>query len=318
MQFRSCIFLGVLLAPLVHAAPDSDWALLGKAAQAARQQTLSGSYLHQIGSASETFRIQRAVSKGKVRERRVSLDGLPREIIRHGDTLITAAPDEHSLLAAKISSAKLFPAILPDDVAMLADSYALSRLGSDRVASRECQWWQLKSLEAGQRYTQRVCLDKTSQLPLKWVTLDAQQDAVELFSFIDLDDRAPRAKVSVQPAYPLSATSSVTAVKAVEGAESLEIKGIPQGFRLLRSVMRKMPGHDAAPLVQHRVYSDGLAIFSLFVEYAKDAKPAPHLTHGPISVATDNEGEYRLTLVGDLPDSSLQAIARNLRLVKKS
>ncbi|MCP9758573.1 transcriptional regulator [Aquitalea sp. S1-19] len=318
MQFRFCVFFGMLLAPLVQAGPDDDWALLGKAAQVARQQTLSGSYLHQIGSASETFRIQRSVSKGKVRERRVSLDGLPREIIRHGDVLITSAPDEHSLLAAKISSAKLFPAILPDNVAMLADGYALSRLGSDRVASRECQWWQLKSLEAGQRYTQRVCLDKASQLPLKWVTLDAQQDVVELFSFIDLDDRAPRAKVSVQPVYPLSAASSASAVKAEEGVESLEIKGIPPGFRLLRSVMRKMPGNDGAPPVQHRVYSDGLAVFSLFVEYAKDAKPAPHLTHGPISVATDNEGEYRLTLVGDLPDAGLQAIARHLRLVKKS
>ncbi|MGL6072418.1 MucB/RseB C-terminal domain-containing protein [Craterilacuibacter sp.] len=318
MSSRLFVLWGILLASGVQASAVDDWALLDKVAQAGRSQTLAGSYLHQIGSASETFRIQRVVSKGQIRERRHSLDGLPREIIRHGEVLISAAPDARSLMAAKISSAKLFPAIFPENAAGLADSYALSRLGPDRVASRECLWLQLKPLESEQRYVQRVCIDKASKLPLKLLTLDSRQEMVEAFSFIDLDYRAPNEKVSVRPTYKLSSKSAAVPAEMVAQNESLDIKGIPKGFHLLREVIRKMPGADGAEPARHLVYSDGLVMFSLFVEHARGARPAPALTHGPISVVTDDEGEYRLTLVGDLPEAGLLAIARHIRIGKKS
>lgn len=312
-----CAVLGLALALPAMAAGNDDWRQLGKAAQAARLQPLAGSYLHQVGSATETFRIQRSVQKGQVRERRESLDGLPREIIRHGSELISAAPDEKALLAAKASAAKLFPAVLPEDIEPLRQSYSLARLGRGRIASRDCQWLELRPREAQQRYVQRLCLDDKTQLPLKTMTLNGKGAVAESFNFIDLDLSSKR-RVDIRPHYALASKSALSAPQAAERLNvPLELKGMPAGFQLMHAVTRVLPGNAPAGPVQHFVYSDGLVMLSVFVEPEGAAHPTPAHAYGTLSVVSDEEGRYQLTLVGDLPESGLRAIARHLRIIER-
>ena len=83
MRMRNAVAMLWLAAGPAMAA--DDWVLLEKAAQAAKQQALVGAYFHQIGSTSESFRLYRAVLGGVLRERRESLDGAPRDIVRDQD-----------------------------------------------------------------------------------------------------------------------------------------------------------------------------------------------------------------------------------------
>ncbi|NDV13939.1 MucB/RseB C-terminal domain-containing protein [Crenobacter caeni] len=307
----------LLGAGSVHASAADDWALLGKAAAVARTQPLAGSYLHQVGSAAETFRIERAQAHGKVRERRVSLDGLPREVIRNGDAVVSAGPDPRALQAAKASSVKLFPALLPEGVDALQQGYTLTRLGQSRVAMRDCQWLELKPREAGQRYALRLCVDGKSHLPLKTMTLTPQGQVVESFSFIDLNLNVGKLKVDVKPAYKLSAKSSAQRAAADTPTPALELRGMPAGFTLVQAGERRLPGDEGAAPVQHFVYSDGLVMLSVFAEPGAQARTTGAHGYGALSVVSDPEGDYQLTLVGELPEASLAAIARGLRISKK-
>lgn len=312
---RGLALCAVLSVPLLAYAED-DWSLLRRAAQAGQSQLFSGSYSHQLGGELETFRVYRASEDGQVRERRESLDGLPREIVRHGNELTCYAPDSKSLSAAKLSAVKLFPAVLPEAPGELAVAYTLVRGNMDRVVERDCQWLLLKPREANTRYSQRLCIDPATALPLKTVTLGAKGEVIEQFAFTELVLSAERDKSRLKPRYKQSLPLGRTGTTAVANAP-LEVKGMPAGFRLLRYMSRPMPGHDEA--VQHYVYSDGFAKLSLFVETSDAEVPQHPVVVAPngIGVASRRVGEQLLTVVGDLPEAGLQSVLKNIRLIQK-
>jgi len=306
----------VLLTLPVAAMADDDWAMLEKAAQAAANLPLTATYLHQVGGELETFRVLRVQDGGQVRERRESLDGMPREIVRVGNELTCFAPDAKALNAAKLSAIKLFPALLPEDGDELAQGYALSRGGSDRVAQRDCQWLVLKPRDAA-RYTQRFCIDPQTALPLKAVTASSKGEIIEQFAFTELQLGGVKDKAQLKPRYKQSL--SLGKVGAVQqGMQPVhDIKGLPAGFRMVRFVNRAMPGHDKT--VQHYVFSDGFAKVSLFVETASGEgvnHPASS-AHNGIGVMSRQNGEQLLTVVGDLPEAGLQAILKSVRLTPR-
>lgn len=306
----ACVMLALPLA----AVADDDWALLEKAAQAAANQPLTATYLHQLGSELETFRVQRMQDGAVVRERRESLDGMPREIIRVGNELTCYAPDAKSLNAAKLSAIKLFPAVLPEDTDNLSQGYTVVRGGSDRVAQRDCQWLALKPKDGAARYTQRFCIEPQTALPLKMVTSTAKGEVVEQFAFTELQLGAPKDKAVLKPRYKQSLVlGKVGGVQA--GMQPMhDIKGLPSGFRMVRFVNRALPGHEKA--VQHYVFSDGFAKVSLFVETASGEGVSQTSATAPngIGVASRQSGEQLLTVVGDLPEAGLQAILKSVRL----
>jgi len=146
-----------LMGIALYAHADDDWVLLRKVAVAARQQPLSGTYLHQMNSSLETFRLVRSGSADNIQEKRSSLDGPSREIIRKGMELTCYAPDPRSLSAAKISAMRLFPALLPDDISNISQSYTVRHVGKDRVAQRDCNWLELRPKDS-KRYVMRLCV----------------------------------------------------------------------------------------------------------------------------------------------------------------
>lgn len=314
--------IGVLMFGAACAAhAEDDMQLLRKVGNASRQQALDGTYLHQMNGMLETFRLVRQGQGGNVREKRTSLDGPPREVVRNGGELTCYAQDKRALMACKISAMRLFPALLPDDVDDIARSYVLKRTGTDRVAQRDCQWLDLQPRDP-QRYTMRMCVEPTTYLPLKMITLSPRGDSVEQFTFTEIelagvkDKRAYRAK--------LPQKFLLRSAKAPTGADPSisqnEITGLPQGFRLLRSAERVLPGTGAKP-VRHLVLSDGLVMLSVFVE-----PPPPENArmervgnlHGAINMATSYQGDMQLTAVGDMPQTAMMALLKGMHLNAKS
>lgn len=315
--------LGVLLlaVPVMALAADEDWQLFRRMTEAGRQQSLSGTYLHQMSGMLETFHIVRAASGGSVVERRVALDGAPREIIRNGESLTCYAPDKKALAAAKVSAMRLFPALMSDDVADISQSYTLRRLGSDRVAQRDCTWLEVKSRDQ-QRYTERFCADQATALPLKMMTLTPRNEVVEQYTFTDVEIGLPRDRSQLKPRFRMSsqlrgpgrpARSESSAPRAVD------VSGLPAGFHLVRSVQRSLQLRGGQP-VRHLVFSDGMVMLSLFVEPVPSDMPSALRRvqsmnlHGAINLASNSQGDQMLTLVGDMPESTLASLVRSLRI----
>lgn len=299
-------------------AASGDWDVLRKAAQSGQRQSLSGVYLHQIGRGEqETFQIYRTNQGGQILERRESLDGLPREVVRIGNELTSYAPDKTSLLAARASATRLFPAVLPENVNLLAVSYAIEKSRQDRVAGADCYWYRLKALDK-MRYNQSFCLEKISNLPLKMVVSTPEGAIVEQFTFTSIDLKAPRSKDVFKHRYALSYTqhAAVQPTAALPPAAQpprIEVSGLPNGFRLLKAVERALPGQKQP--MHHLIYGDGLVMLSLFVEpKSKSQKSRVTMVQGTLSMASVPYGNYWLTMVGDMPGQSLASLLKSTKV----
>nr|WP_197686878.1 MucB/RseB C-terminal domain-containing protein [Chromobacterium sp. ASV5] len=302
---------------------EDDWQLLRNAAAAGRQQALNGTYLHQMNGMMETFHIVRSGQGDATREKRTSLDGLSREIVRKGNELTCYAPDKKALMAAKISAMRLFPALMPEDMSDISRSYTIKRAGADRVAQRDCNWLDVRPKDK-QRYAMRMCVESLTALPLKVITLSPRGDAVEQFTFTEVALNGPKDKKAYRSRFPQkfllrSATTPPASAPADAAALQGEVSGMPAGFRLLRSVQRSLPG-QADKTVRHLVFSDGLVMLSVFVEPVVDGGKVERSgnLHGAINMATGPEGDYQLTAVGDMPEQAMLGMIKNLRINGKN
>jgi sigma-E factor negative regulatory protein RseB len=106
------------------------------------------------------------------------------------------------------------------------------------------------------------------------------------------------------------------------------INTLPKGFMLTQSTMRysqsllskRFPAEniEQQPDLLHMVYSDGLASVSVFIEKRQDAEK--HL-QGPAKMGVVNAfgntvGEYFVTVVGEVPEKTVQAMAQSALKVK--
>ncbi|AXK39909.1 MucB/RseB C-terminal domain-containing protein [Crenobacter cavernae] len=298
-------------------AAEDDWQLLRRVAQASRQLPLSGTYMHQSQGVLETFQLYRAAGDNGMVERHESLDGPKREIVRNGNELTCYAPDKKSLAAAKVSSMRLFPGFLPEGMGDLKVSYKLRRLDTDRVAQRDCDWLQLSPKDAN-RYSLRLCVDEGTTLPLKAMVLTSRGEVVEQHAFTELEVGPPRDRALLVPhntkfRYQLRKPGA-SPLALPSAADIAAVSGLPQGFKLMRTVTRALPGGNKN--VRHMVLSDGLAVVSLFIEPSGGERRTerPVTLHGAVAMVSRVDGDLVLTVVGDMPEQGLVNLIKSIRV----
>lgn len=319
MRVPLIIYL-ILLGFSVNGWAEGDsWQLLKRAEMAGNQYPLNGTYVHQMNNMLETFHLERMGSGEHFIERRWSLDGPPREVVRQPEGVTCYAKDKKSLNAAKVSAMHLFPDVLSgrlDDVAL---SYTLERLGQDRVAQRDCTLVELRPKDK-QRFSVRLCLESTTALPLKMLILSPKGAMVEHYAFTELAFGAPKEKVLQKPRYELEARLAFHSADLPVSKETqfVEVTGLPVGFRLLHSVQRKLTGSEERT-VRQMVFSDGLVMLSLFIEPVGSLARSDKVVnlHGAIGMATFSHAGQQLTLVGDLPEPMLNSVIRSVKVTPK-
>jgi sigma-E factor negative regulatory protein RseB len=300
---------------LTSYATDDDWQLLRKAGAAARQVALSGTYLHQTPGLLETFLVARSGNAELYR----AVDGPPREIVLTGSERVVYAPDRSALQRARVNAMRLFPSMLPDDISNIQQSYSIRRLDSDRVADLDCVWLLLRPKDNA-RYSMRLCIEPETGLPLKSVLFSPRNEEVELNSFTELDLGQLRDRSLLRPhlSGKLSERWHKLPVATVSAEAAAPVSGLPNGFRLVKAAHAAMPG-DKGGEQHHYMFSDGLAMLSLFVEPSGGGKQSERVAvlYGPVGLASRDDGDYRLTLVGDLPEQMLANLIQTIRLGKQ-
>ena len=310
----------LVLAPAWATSPLSDGEaqqLLKRYVNAARQQSYSGAYLHQAGGTVESYRLTHSHDGNTAREKRESLDGVRWELIRHGHELIAYGADAQALLEAKLGAQRLFPELLPDNPAELTTVYAMRQLEHDRVASYDCSWIALEPRDNA-RYAYHFCIEDKTSLPIKISVVNGRRDVVEQFAFTQLTLGPVRDKQAFRPSFEQQHTISPERppVHLEDGrADRPDIKVIPAGFRLMRDVRRTIAGRHQP--VRHLVYSDGLARFSIFIEPGASnarSRVAGYFVRGALRAYSRPVGDTLITVVGDLPEASIQTIANSVQL----
>lgn len=314
---------GLLLGSALAAyAAEDDWQLLRRVGVASHQQPLVGTYFHQTQGTMETFQLVRGNTAQGLTELYKALDGPPREIVRHGNDVTLYAADKTALATAKFSAMRLFPAVLPEDVGSIQQSYNLKRLDNDRVAQRDCTWLQLKPKDAT-RYSFRMCVNSDSALPLKSATITPQGEVVEQNTFTDLELGQPSDKAMLKPrlagklSYQIHRTPPGSAPAPGLPDASQFVSGLPSGFKLIKVAKRALPGQPEGSVRQY-MFSDGLAMLSIFVEPSDGNKHAERAValHGPVSLASHSDGDRFITLVGDIPEHGLANLLKTVHLNK--
>ena len=303
-----------LAVPLSDAEASQQ---LKRMAQAARQLAYSGVYSQQLGNQLASFRLTRQADNSSVHEKRESLDGASWEVISTGNDSTAYAPDPRTLLIAKLSAKKAFPRLLPENPADLLPFYTVRTLEDDRAAGFRCTWLALEPRDT-LRYTYQFCLEAKTGLLLKATVLTPQKVVVEQFAFTQLQLGASKDKLPFRASFPMSLSLNPPSTSPVEdrpATDRPDPRDLPTGFKLLRDTKRKLPGHPL--LVRHLVYGDGLATFSIFVEpAAPEAKPhlSTKYSQGMMHTAIHQQGDRMVTVLGDLPEATLQHIANTLRI----
>ena len=219
-----------------------------------------------------------------------------------------------------------FPALLQAGDDHIADFYEVRPQGADRVAGHEANVLLVQSRDA-YRYGYRLWADKASGLLLRADVLGERSEVLETSAFSDVVIGVRSQPESVlQPMRKLEGYRLLRPVLTPTRleAEGWALRQPAPGFRQVSCVKRPMDDGlagepDVAPQqVLQSIYSDGLTYVSVFIEpFSAQRHSRPMLASvGATQTLMTRQGDWWITVVGDVPAATLRVFANALESKK--
>ena len=305
-----------------HAADDVEEVrgLLDRMVRASRSLDYIGTFVYRNGSMIQSMKIIHRADVNGSRERLVALSGAAREVIRDGQRVICILPDDRTVVVARRGLNGLGPPTVfePEVGSDIAEFYSLTSVGVERVAAREATVIEVRPKDR-YRYGFRLAVDRETGLLLKSELLDNDRATLEQIVYTHLDlpesipdvDLEPRISGAGFTRYEVDGAAGVES-GAFARRQEWTIGWLPAGFSMADESYG--PIHPDRDSVDHRVYSDGLASLSIFIEQELD----PGDRHeGLSSVGAVNAfsriiDEYQLSVVGEVPGITAEKVAASI------
>ena len=287
---------------------------LERMAEALTTRNYDGLFTHTTPRQSEAMRIVHRSEGGRTVERLVSLDGSGREIIRTPEVVHCYFPDRRMVLVEPNSDRGSLIKGLPAAAQELDANYDIRMSTGHRLLGVEARLIEIRPRDA-YRYGYRLWLDEKTAMPLRSAVCDANDRIVEQIHFTRLDVDQPIAARDLEPAVDPAGFRLVRSpgqpVRSRASGPPWQAARVPPGFRLIRTRSQVLPGADQP--VQHLVYSDGMAVVSVFIEAGGQVQPAPvETTVGSASAFSATVGGIQVTAVGEVPPSTVRIIATSV------
>ena len=296
-------------------ATDDALVWLQKIATAAHELNYSGTFIYQYGYHVETSRIVHAVDNSGEHEKLEILDGLPREIIRNNDEVQCFLPESKTVKVEIRIQRKPFPALLPDQLNNLSESYLIKLSGHERIAGFDCQALLLEPKD-GMRYGYHLWAETNSGLLLKASMLDENNNVVEQMAFTQLNIGGPIDENMLKPKYPAKTAGWRYDRSGQPEPISIEtgwsIRNPLAGFKKIMEAKRTVNGKPSP--ISHIVYSDGLAAVSIFIEpLTPGVKPSNGMSkRGALNIYTKPLNAYQITVLGEAPPRTVMEIGNSV------
>ena len=255
-------------------------------------------------------------------ERVETLTGAPRSIFRHNDRVVTFMPDQKVVRTEKRESLGMFPELLQSHDSRIADFYKVKPEGVDRVAGVEADVALLVPKDT-LRFGYRVWTEQKQGLVVKLQTLDTDGKLLEQAAFSELQLDAPvKMDKLLQMMGKLDGyrVEQPLLVKTSASAEGWALKAPVAGFKSMSCYKRPTSSGISAigdePL--QWIFSDGLASVSIFLEpfdrqrHDKESS----ISMGATQTLTRQLGNYWLTVMGEVPMTTLRLFASSLERKK--
>ena len=326
MRLAGATLLATLTAGATAPHAADEWGdvrgLLDRMVRASRSLDYVGTFVYRNGSMIQSMKIIHRADTDGSRERLVALSGAAREVIRDGRRVTCILPDDRIVVITKRRPGRLYPSTVFDpEIAIgsdVAEFYSLSIDGVERVADREADVIDVRPKDR-YRYGFRLAVDRQTGLLLKSELLDDGRTAVEqiVYTHLELPDSIPdealEPRISdtgfrrYETVVPAGAGGGSTA-----RTQEWTIGWLPAGFRMTdESYDPIQPGHNP---VDHRVYSDGLASLSIFIERGLDAgdRLEGRTSVGAVNAFSRIVDEFQLSVVGEVPRITVETVAASI------
>ena len=308
-------FLGLFVCSTVM-AEDAAHEWLMKINHAARDLEYDGIFVYQHDTQLEAMHIFHKVENKSVKERLVSLNGAPREIVRDATEVRCYWPDKNSVMVEyRKADAKGFPSILPERMQDLDEYYVLRLGNTERITGRVAQLVIVKPVDQ-YRYGYHLWADADTGLLLKADLLDTKGAILEQFMFTQINIGIKIPDAALAPG--MTGKSMVWYredgdTRNVSGKPGWSASRLPRGFRLSAHMTRRLPMRKQP--VEHLVYTDGLAAVSVFIE--KQEKGVKPFMQGPsrmgaVHAMSAQSGDYQITTVGEVPAATVAFIGASV------
>jgi sigma-E factor negative regulatory protein RseB len=297
--------------------------------RAANHSNFQGTFIVSGGGVVASARIAHFCDGRNQFERIESLDGPPQQVFRHNDVVHTLWPASKTARVEQRDLLTSFPALLMSGNDRIHDVYELQTQADERIAGREAHVLWVRPRDA-HRYGYRLWADKASGLLLRSDVLGDRMEILETAAFSDVAIGIPPRIDSVLQ--PMRRLEGYRVVRPVLRSTTLDVEGwamrqLPPGFRQVSSVRRRIDGSAGAEPAAatastseiardalQSIYSDGLTHVSLFIEpYDPLRHTRPLITSlGATQTLMHRQGPWWITLVGDVPATTLHAFANGL------
>lgn len=288
--------------------------------QASLQRSYTGTFVVLSSSGwMASSRIWHACDGRQQIERVDALSGIPRTVFRRDDEVRTFLPQSRTVRMERRDAPGRFPPVaLRVEGVELARYYVARPLGQERVAGlvTDVVWFQPQD---GLRFGYRVWSERSSGLAVKLQTVAADGRVMEQAAFSQLDLETP---VPLEPL--MQAMDNLTGYRVVPvalepttaAAEGWALREPVPGFVPVSCYRRRTHGPETEGMLQC-IYSDGLAMVSLFLERF-DASRHPPVTQQMALGATHTLGQRIaqdtwFTAVGEVPAQTLKQFARQMQ-----
>lgn len=310
----AALLLFVPLSPLWAADGAKEArALLEKMAQATRTLNYDGTFVYMHEGHLMTLRILHGADVKGERERLISLSGTAREVMRDEHANVCILSDNRNVVG-NVHARRPFSGALTADVERLARYYDFTLAGEDRIANRPANMVAVTPKDS-YRYGYRLGVDSATGLLLRSDLVNERGKPVEqvLFTSLGVSD-SPSAALQE----PCEAEHSAWHGMNPETATHLPVDAgwrvadLPEGFTLVEHEKHIMPGRPMP--VEHIIFSDGLALVSVFIEKLEDTdKFLGFSSRGAVNAYGTMVENHQITVVGEVPRATVQLIGESVR-----
>ena len=284
--------------------------------KASRDLNYDGIFIYRLGTQMETMRIIHKSGGNGSYEKLMSLTGSAREVIRDKEQVKCYFPDDKKVVVDKSRMGKLVSGYLPNPINSISDYYHFELAGEDRIAGMEAWIVNIRPNDK-YRYGYQLWIEKQSRLLLKselknqlGVTLE-QIMFTQLHVKDEIDDALLKPSVSGE-GYTWHNNSKDSQVEH-QNEKKWQVTSMPTGFTMSEEeknamLISQMP-------VDHFVYSDGLAMVSVYVEKLKQQDKANTglSSFGGVNTYSTHINGYQVTAVGEVPKATVQLMASSVK-----
>jgi len=289
--------------------------LIRQMSEANHKLNYEGVFIYRRQGRMDTMRIIHKVGENGIQERIVSLTGFAREVIRDKNSVTCFLPDDESVMVEKSTPRQFKISQLPEQINKVSEYYTFSIAGQDRVANRPT--WVVDIVPKDDyRYGYQLWIDLESKLLLKSELKNKEGVPLEQFFFakFQIVDEIPDEwlKPEISGVGYTWHDNSSDDFPVHKGDVSWKATWMPDGF--VMSDQEKQSVEESQMPVEHLMYTDGLAMVSVFVE--KIDKPVNVVT-GPSSMGGVNTfstmtDSYLITAIGEVPRDTVMLFAKSV------